>query len=322
MSYNKMLTYKPRLLFMGTPAYALTTLKALVEKNHQLVGVFTQPDKPSGRGQKINSPPCAVYAKEKGLPLFQPETLKNTSSLQIIKDLKPDLIVVVAYGLILPQAVLDIPTIDTINLHASLLPKYRGAAPIQWALINAERQTGVTLMQMNAQMDAGDIYCQKIIDIQPDNNEASLFEKCSQEGTTLLLENFNLLCEGQLKTIPQDEAQVTFARRLKKEDGLIHFDEASTKINQLIKGLSSWPVAHTFIDNKGLKIYDAEVSDQKTSQLPGEIFKADAGGFYVACGSGVLLVKEVGLEGKNKMKAGDFAKGYLRQLPRLLGEKI
>ncbi|EKD41423.1 MAG: hypothetical protein ACD_73C00724G0005 [uncultured bacterium] len=322
MSYNTMPTHKPRLLFMGTPAYALTTLQALVEEGHQVTGVFTQPDKPSGRGQKINPPACAVYAKEMGLPLFQPKTLKEASIIQTIQDLKPDLIVVVAYGLLLPQAVLDTPAIDTINLHASLLPKYRGAAPIQWALINGESQTGVTLMQMNAQMDAGDIYCQKIIDIKPDDNEASLFKKCSVAGTALLLENLNLLCEKKLKASPQNKDQVTYARLLKKEDGLINFDESAIKINQLIKGLSSWPVAHTFIDNKGLKIYDAQVSDQQTSSPAGEVFKADSMGFYVACGTGVLLVKEVGLEGKNRMKAGDFAKGYLRQLPVRLGKNL
>jgi methionyl-tRNA formyltransferase len=309
----------PRIIFMGTPEYALVTLKALFHAGIHPVGVFSQPDKPSGRGQKFQTPPCALFAKENNLPLFQPATLKNDESLQNIRNLKPDLIVVVAYGLLLPKSVLEIPTIDTINLHASLLPYYRGAAPIQWALINGDKETGVSLMQLDEQMDTGAVFAQTKIPIPDDDNEASLFDQCSRIGTKLLMDNLDKILAKEIKPAPQNNNLATFARKLQKEDGIIDFTRSAQDIFNLIRGIQVWPGAHTSIDNKRLKIYDARPLKEPVSAMPGQVYQCDTEAFYVACGDGSLAVRQVQLEGKNRSKGGEFARGYLRQLPIQLG---
>lgn len=313
---------KLRIIFMGTPAYAATTLSALLGTTHDVVAVFTQPDKPSGRGQKINSPACAQLAKEQGIPLYQPKTLKNGAAYQIIADLKPDLIIVVAYGLLLPKSILDTPTLGTVNLHASLLPKYRGAAPIQWALINGEKETGVTLMSLNEKMDEGDIYSQVKFPILASDNQDTLFLKCAKEGTTLLIKELPRLARHEIKSIKQDDTIASHARILKKEDGKINFNQSAIQLANLVHGLSHWPTAHTVIDNKMLKIYDAiALPDSIGPKHVGSIVEVTQSGILIDCAEGQLLVKEVQLEGKKRIAATEFARGYLRELPKQLGSK-
>lgn len=310
-----------KILFMGTPEVAVPTLTTLLESGDKVVGVVTQPDKPAGRGQAIVTPPVALLAKEKGLPLFQPERVKgNIEFLGILKKLAPDVIVVVAYGKILPSEILTLPPMKCINLHFSLLPKYRGAAPVQWALINGEEVTGVTTFVLVEKVDAGPILLQKKVLIEPEDNTALLGHRLAIAGASLMQETLEGLKANRLSSIPQVENLATLAPLLRKEDGRIDWARKNTVILGQIRGMNPWPGATTTLNGKLLKIHHAEMDANKKTGAPGEILGMTSEGLEVACQPGTLLLTELQLEGKKRMDATAFLAGHPLQKGQRLGE--
>lgn len=298
---------------MGTPSIACVHLKKIFDDGYPLLAVVAQPDKPQGRGMKLSSPACAIFAKEKNIPLYQPQTLKDGETTKLIQKLAPDFIVVVAYGKLLPNELIAASKIDTVNIHASLLPKLRGAAPIQWAIVNGDKTTGMTLMKITEKMDSGPIYAQAECMIEDSDTAETLFNKLAPVGAELLSANLSLIADGKLNATSQDEGKVTLAPILKKEDGLLDWQVSAREIFNKIRGFNPWPGAYTFIDNKRLKIYDSQALNDQTKASPGEIYAISPQGIFVACKGSSLLIKEVQLEGKNKMKATDFANGVRLQ---------
>lgn len=299
----------PSLIFMGTPQFALVSLQTLIVSGFPVLAVFTQPDKPAGRGQQNNSPPCAIYARGKKIPVFQPTSIKNEESVHTIKNLKPDFIVTAAYGQLLPSEILKAPKIDAVNVHASLLPLYRGAAPVQWALLRGEKETGVTLIRMSAKMDAGPIYSQKKIPIEATDTAETLLQKLAGLGAALLKTDLARIADETLKPKDQNEAEATTAPLLKKSDGQISWGKTAMEISNLIRGTTPWPGAHTSIDNKSVKIYHSELLPEKTGFSPGTIYLLSERGIHVACGESSLCLTEIQLEGKKRMPAAEFARG-------------
>ncbi|MBI4412718.1 MAG: methionyl-tRNA formyltransferase [Deltaproteobacteria bacterium] len=295
---------------MGTPEFARVSLAALVEAVYPIVGVFTQPDKPAGRGRHLHVCPTAELAREKKIPLFQPASLKNDETLSLIESMKPDFIVVAAYGKILPEKVLKAPRIDCINVHASLLPKYRGAAPINWALINGEEETGVSIMKLVRKPDAGPVYCEARVKIGENDTAGSLTSSLAKEGARLLIETIPKIAAAQITSQPQDDSQATMAPSLKKEDGRIDWKNKALVIHNRIRGVNPWPGAYTFVDNKLLKIYHSRVLTERPASTAGEIYFLNEKGIHVACGDGAILLTEVQIEGKKRMSAAEFVRGY------------
>ncbi|MBI3541128.1 MAG: methionyl-tRNA formyltransferase, partial [Deltaproteobacteria bacterium] len=321
-----------KILFMGTPSVAVPTLETLLESDSQIVGVVSQPDKPAGRGQEIVTPPVACLAKEKGLPLFQPDRVKgNAEFLKILKDLAPDVIVVVAYGKILPVEILTLPPMKCINLHFSLLPQYRGAAPVQWALINGEENTGVTTFILAEKVDAGPILLQKKVLIEPEDNTELLGHRLAIAGASLVKETLEGLKAGRLKAIPQIENLATPAPLLKKEDGKIDWSRKNTVILGQVRGMNPWPGTYTILDGKLFKIHAVTVGagpracpDRGTHgevplRTPGEIINITPEGIEIACGRESLLLTEVQLEGRKRMDAATFLAGHPLQKGQRLG---
>lgn len=304
---------------MGSPEIAIPPLKALLESGHEVAGVASQPDRPAGRGREVASPAVALVAKEKKLLLFQPARIKtNPDLLKEFKDLSPDVIIVVAYGRILPQELLDLPPRGCINLHFSLLPKYRGAAPVQRALINGETETGVTTFFMTAGIDEGPILLQKKVPIEPEDTTSLLSSRLSIAGAHLLLETLDLLKSERVQSSPQNHRLATFAPLLRKEDGWIDWSRKASAISCQIKGMSPWPGAYTFLKDKLFKIHRVEVIPRKSGAEPGKIIIIGPIGVEVACGQDALLLKEVQIEGKKKMEIGDFIKGH----PLAIGQRF
>ncbi|MBQ5566877.1 MAG: methionyl-tRNA formyltransferase, partial [Oscillospiraceae bacterium] len=247
-----------RIVFMGTPEFAVASLKRLVEDGHEICGVFTQPDKPKNRGMKLVFPPVKEFALSQGLPVFQPESMKEESAVELLRSLKPELSVVAAYGQILPEEALQVPTLGSINVHASLLPRYRGAAPINWAILNGETETGVTIMYMAKKLDAGDIVTVRRTPIDPNEDAETLFARLAELGAQLLSETIPLIESGAATRTPQDEAQSTYAPMLSRALSPIDWKKPSRVILDQIRGLVPWPVASTVLDGKTLKIYQAQ----------------------------------------------------------------
>ena len=304
-----------KIVFMGTPEPAAKILQELISAKHEIVCVVTQPDRPKGRGQKITFLAVKELALKHTLPVEQPEKVKNNGVfVPLLKSLNPDIIVVAAYGKILPKEILAIPKYGCINVHASLLPKYRGAAPIQWALLKGEKETGVTIMKIVERLDAGDIILQEKIKIKDDDNALTLSKRLFDIGGKLLLKALKQIEQGKAKFTPQNEAGATQAPSITKESGEIDWKKSATEIHNRIRAMIPWPVAHTFYKEKLLKIWKAKVymTDFETKfKLPGtvvEIIKNT--GFVVATGAGYILVVEVQAEGKKRMSAYDFAIGH------------
>ncbi len=307
---------------MGTPAFAVPTLRMLLAGEDPVVGVFTQPDQPSGRGMALHAPPVKTLALEHSLPVFQPAKLRDPSVIDCLTAWQPDLIVVVAYGKMLPNAILDLPPLKCINIHASLLPKYRGAAPMQWAIARGETQTGVTIMRIGERMDAGDILLQHVVPIHEDDTGESLHDKLSQLGAATLLEALSLLKQRRLSARPQDEAEATYAPIIKKEDGRIDWTQPAPTIERRIRAFTPWPSAYTMWQGKLLKILKAKLSpgyDDPHTAPHGAIVEASAVDFVVATGSGRLRVLEVQLEGKKRMPVAEFLKGHVLRPGEILG---
>lgn len=298
-----------RILFMGTPEFAVPSLTALLRHGEQVVAAVCQPDRPSGRGRKLTPPPVKLAALEAGVPVLQPTAIRTAAFLEQIAALRPDLTVVTAYGRILPKALIELPVHGTINVHASLLPKYRGAAPIQWAIINGEPETGVTIMQMDEGLDTGDILLPGVIPIADDDTAGTLAAKLARLGGELLTPTLEQIAEGSLHHLRQDDSLATMAPLLSKEDGRIDWHLPAVKIGCLIRGLDPWPSAYTFLNGERLRLFRPSVLPEKHDLPPGTIVKADRQGLVVAAGESLLAVAELQKEGSRRMTVGDFLSG-------------
>lgn len=302
-----------KIVFMGTPEFAEASLQKLLETDHQIVGVFTQPDKPKGRGYKLVAPPVKELALAHNIPVFQPQKMRDGTALEILQELQPDLIAVVAYGKILPKEILELPRYGCINVHGSLLPKYRGAGPIQWSVINGESVTGVTTMYMGEGLDTGDMILKKETPIGENETYGELHDRLKEIGAQALVETIELIEQGKAPREVQDDSLSSYAPMLDKQIARLDFTKDAQTLHNLIRGLSPWPVAHTTVDGKLLKIHRAVLADGKGQ--PGEVI--DSKKFIVACKEGALELLEVQLEGGKRMKGEDFLRG---RKPKKLGE--
>lgn len=296
-----------KILFMGTPEFAVASLQALIDSEDEVVAVVCQSDKPKGRGLEVTSPPTKILAEKQGIPVLQPQKIKTEDFFNELKKLSPDLICVAAYGKILPKNILDLPPLGCINVHASLLPKYRGAAPINWAIISGEKITGITTMKMDEGMDTGDMILKKEVYIDDEDTGETLSQKLSNIGAELLIGTIKLLKEGKLHPIPQDHSQATYAPMLKKEDGHIEWGKSAQEIRNLVRGTIPWPGAYTTSEGKLLKIYKGRVSEG--AGRPGEVIKSDSGILRIATGSGALDVIELQIEGGKRLESKVFLRG-------------
>lgn len=311
---------KLKILFLGTPDFALFSLRALVEAKREIVGVVTQPDKPKGRGYELLPPPVKVFAESRGIPVYQPATLRDESFYELLKTIDPNLIVVVAYGKILPQNVLDYPKFGCINVHGSLLPEYRGAAPMQRAIIDGKKVTGITTMKMEAGLDTGEMYEKAELVIGEDDNFEVVHDRLGALGAELLLSTLQKLEAGTLIGKAQDDTKATYAKKIEKEDCLLDFSQPAQKLHNLIRGLSPIPLAFTTLpDGKLLKIVASKVSDCTKGGKPGEILSLDGGKITVACKEGALDLLTLIPEGKKKMSAQDLINGRRVKVGDLLG---
>lgn len=300
-----------RIVFMGTPDFAVPSLRALVEEGYEVVGVFTQPDKPKNRGMKLQFPPVKEYALTQNIPVFQPQKLREGEVLDTLKALSPDLIVVAAYGKLLPPAILELPPLGCINVHSSLLPKYRGAAPINWAILNGEMQSGVTIMYMEEGLDTGDILASRATPIASDENAQQLHDRLSEMGAQLLLEVLPALEGGIARPTPQDDSQSCYAPMLSKELSAMVWTDRAEKLHNQVRGLYPWPSAVCELDGVRCKILKTAVADERTGKAPGSVVQADKFGLKLACGDGsVLEILELQPDGKKRMEATAFLMGH------------
>jgi methionyl-tRNA formyltransferase len=299
-----------KIVFMGTPAFAVPSLEALHHSRHRVIQVVTQPDRPKGRGRKIVPPPVKVTARDFGLAVVQPEKIKTAIFVDSLSKLAPDLLVVTAYGRILPKKVLAIPTVGCVNVHASVLPKYRGAAPIQWAIINGEKETGVTTIMMDVGMDTGDILLTAKETIQPDDTSGTLHDRLATLGGTVLIDTLTRLADERLEATPQDHSQATVAPMLKKEDGRIDWNMPAVAIANRIRGMTPWPGAFAFIGNKRLKIFSANTVTSHSTDAPGTVVEGFADELRVATGNGTLSVREVQGESGKRLTIKAFLFGH------------
>lgn len=299
-----------RILFMGTPDFAVFSLRALVEAGEDVAAVVTQTDKPKNRGYTLTPPPVKVYALEKNIPVYQPKTLKSEDFAALLSEIDPEMIVVAAYGKILPPNVIDYPRYGCVNVHGSLLPEYRGAAPMQRAIIDGKKQTGITIIYMDAGIDTGDMILKKSIDILPDDNFEDIHDKLGNLGALSLIEALRMIKDGTAKREKQDGTFATYAKKIEKEDCVIDFHKDALELHNLIRGLSPFPLAYTHTpDGKMLKVFKAKVSDKTSDKLPGTVVSLDGGKITVACGNSCLDILGVLPEGRGRMKASDFING-------------
>ena len=297
-----------RIVFFGTPDFAVPALTALVESSHQVAGVFTQPDRPSNRGMKLTPPPVKVCAQEAGIPVWQPDTLRDGAALAVLRELAPQLVVVAAYGKILPEEILTLPPLGCVNIHSSLLPKYRGAAPIQWAILNGEPRTGVTLMYMAKGLDTGDILAQVDTEIPLDEDAGQLQQRLAQMGAGLLLDTLPELEAGRVTAIPQEEALASYAPMLSKALSPVDWGRPARQIHDQVRGLVPWPSAVTQLDGVRCKVWKTALTHETTGKAPGSVVQADKRGLKVACGDGQVL--ELQPDGKKRMAAAAFLAGH------------
>jgi len=300
-------------VFMGTPDFAVPSLNALNDYGCQVSLVVTQPDKPKGRGRKLAAPPVKVTAEAFGCPVIQPESVKTDEFYHQILQIVPDLLVVVAFGHVLPKKILEIPAYGAINIHASLLPKYRGPAPIQWVIINGEAETGVTTMMMDKGLDTGKIFLTQKTPISPDDTAATLHDRLAIAGADVLKNTLRGLADKSIRPISQQHALATYAPMLFKKDGRIDWSLSAKKIEQFIRGMTPWPGAYTFYGDKRIKIYKAEIKSMKISEEPGKVVEGLSNQLRVATGDGVLLITEIQGSSGKRMDISDFLRG--RNLP-------
>lgn len=310
------------IVFMGTPDIAVSCLKAVVEAGHNVKAVFTQPDKPKNRGHKLQAPPVKEYALEKGIEVYQPLSLRKgedgEKAVETLKALAPDCIVVVAYGQLLPKSVLDIPKYGCVNVHASLLPKYRGAAPIQRVIMDGEKETGITTMYMAEGLDTGDMILKEATEITPEMTAGELHDKLAEQGSRLIAETLSLIERGTAPRTPQTDENTCYAERILKDECLIDFSADMEKVYNKIRGLSPAPCAFTFLEGKRLKVYFAEKTGRKTDLPSGTAVEGE--GLCVSCGGGILRLSDIQLEGGKRMKDTDLLRGKKIALGTVLGE--
>ena len=295
---------------MGTPDFAVPPLKKLIDGPDTIVAVVTQPDRRKGRGRQLSPPPVKMIAQKHRIPVLQPTKIKTDEFLADLGSYQPDLIVVAAYGRILPASILDLPPLGCINIHGSLLPRHRGAAPIQWTVIKGDKLAGVTIMNMDEKMDTGDILLTESIEVREDDTAGSLFIKLADLGGTTLIKALDLLREDRLTPVKQDHSQATMAPPLKKEDGCIDWNLTAEQLHCLIRGLDPWPMAYSFLNGKRIKLFSPEVVFKDSDHPPGTILMGDKQGILVATGENCLLISEVQPEGKKRMSVEAFICGH------------
>jgi methionyl-tRNA formyltransferase len=297
------------IVFMGTPAVAAVTLEMLAQGPDPIVGVVTQPDRPAGRGQSAIASPVRKTAERLGIAVVAPEKIRDPAFLEVLQGWQPRIITVVAYGRILPKSVLDLAPYGCLNVHYSLLPQYRGAAPAAWTIINGDERAGVTTMQLVERMDAGPIYLQEATSVAPDETTQSLQAKLTPIGARLLSETIRGLKANSLHGVVQDESAATLAPMIKKADGLIDWRQPALAIERRVRGFHPWPSAYTHRQGKLLKIHRAQVITAPAASAPGTVVRADSAAFWIATGSGILSLEEVQLEGKRRLAGVDFVRG-------------
>ncbi len=297
------------IIFMGSPDFAVPTLKSLLASKHKVSAIVTQPDRPKGRGRAMAPPPVKVCALTANVPIFQPEKASDPEFIASIRDLQPDLLVVVAYGQILKQELLDIPKYFCMNVHSSLLPKYRGAAPINWAVINGEKETGITTMKMVSKLDAGDILLVQRLPIRPGDNAQMVHDALAEIGAELTLKTIEHLEKDELQPIVQDESEVTFAPKLNKEDGLVDWTRSAEEISNRIRGAQPWPGAYTFLKGRRVRIWKAEVRPGDAAEQFGVVAEVTSAGIEVSAGRGRILIMELQPEGKKRLDVKSFLAG-------------
>jgi methionyl-tRNA formyltransferase len=313
---------KPRILFMGTPEFAVPSLAALVERDYPIMGVVTQPDRPKGRGRETIPSPVKAFAEEHRLHVIQPERLAADSFLKQFESLSPDMVVLAAFGQILPAMIITAPGMGCINVHPSLLPKYRGAAPINWAIIRGEQRTGVTIMYMSEGVDRGDIVLQREVPIGAAETYGKLHDRLAALGAELLLVAIEKITDGTATRTKQDDTAATYTTRLKKEDGLIRWNTDAADIVNLVRGLSPSPGAYTFLDGKVLKVLDAVGEEAATGDAAGRVGRETEKGLPVAARNGCVYLREIQMESRKKMSIREFLRGYPIEPGHVLGNTV
>ncbi len=300
-----------RIVFMGTPDFAAASLKKLIEENMEVVGVFTQPDKPKGRGMELSFSPVKEIALQAQIPVYQPEKMRDGTAYAQIKALEPDILVVVAYGRILPDDILALPRYGAINVHGSLLPKYRGAAPIQWAVLNGDKKTGVSTMYLASEMDSGDIIYTSETEIGEKETSGELFDRLMAMGADLLIKTLRDIEAGTAPRMPQDHSQASYVHMLDKSLCPIDWNRSPREVLKWIYGLQPWPVATMELDGKSYRVFGAEYSEHITTKKPGSVVSTSEQGIEMACADGkTLYITELQAPGKKRMRAADFLRGH------------
>ena len=299
-----------KVVFMGTPDFAVGALEEIIKAGHEVTAVVTQQDKPKGRGKEMQISAVKACALSHGLPVFQPVKIKTPEAVEQLRSYEADIFVVAAFGQILSKEILDMPKYGCVNIHASLLPKYRGAAPIQWAVIDGEEETGVTIQQMNEGVDTGDILMQEVVKLDAKETGASLFDKLAVCGAGLIVKTLTEIEKGSLTPVKQDDSKSTHAKMLSKDMGKLDFSQEAIVLERKIRGLNSWPSAYTYFKGKTLKIWDADVENTEADGECGSVCEVTKDSFSIVTGKGCLCIKEVQLEGKKRMDVSAFLLGY------------
>lgn len=319
-----------KIVFMGTPDFAVGALEALIRAGHEITAVVTQPDKPKGRGKEVQFPPVKECALREGIPVFQPVKIKTEEAISQLRQYEADIFVIVAFGQILSKEILEMPRLGSVNIHASLLPKYRGAAPIQWVIINGEKESGVTIMQMDEGIDTGDMLSKTVVPILEEDTFETLHDKLMDAGAKLIVETLPKLEEGSINPEKQNDEESCYAKILKKSFGEISWTDSADKIEHLVRGMNPWPSAYTYMEQKQLKIWVAkqekdavtldEIISDKSTVIPGMIVKVEKDAIFVQTGDGILKITELQMEGKKRMEVKAFLLGYQLQQGIVLGK--
>lgn len=308
-----------KIVFMGTPDIAVGCLQKIIDEKHEILGVVTQPDKPVGRGKKLGMPPVKELALKYDLPVYQPVKARDEEFVKVLKDLNPDLIVVVAFGQILPKSILDIPKFGCVNVHVSLLPKYRGAAPINWVIINGEEKTGVTTMYMDEGLDTGDMILTSEFALDDEITAGELHDIMKEEGAKVLKETIDLIEKGEAPRIKQNHDEFTYAPMMSKSLGQIDYSKSAKDIHNLVRGVNPWPSAYTTYDNQTMKVWKTKVLSETSDKEPGTIISVDKEGIKVSTKDNVILIKEIQMPGKKRVLVEEYIKGNSIEANKILG---